>query len=136
MSLLPGRFYLDDFFDDFAPVPRAPRMPKMDMRCDIYEKKGRINIDLDVPGYNKEDIKIDIEDGILTIAASMNKEVNEDNNERHYIHRERVTGSFKRQFNVGNIDEKDVTAKFHNGVLKISFPKEEKKETKKFIEIN
>ena len=132
MSLLPGRFYLDDFFDDFAP---APRMPKMDMRCDVYEKKGRINTDLDVPGYNKEDIKIEVEDGILTIAASTSKEVNEDNSERHYIHRERVTGSFKRQFNVGNIDEKEVTAKFHNGVLKISFPKEEKKETKKFIEI-
>ena len=55
MSLLPSRFYLDDFFDDF---PVMPRMPKMDMKCDVYEKKGRIHIDLDVPGYNKEDIFI------------------------------------------------------------------------------
>ena len=130
MSLLPGRFYLDDFFDDFVPVPRVP---KMDMKCDIYEKGDRIHIDLDVPGYNKEDIKINVEEGTLTIEATTNKETNEE--EKNYIHRERITGSFKKQFNIGNIDEDQISAKFHNGVLKISFPKEEKKETKKFIEI-
>ena len=130
MSLLPGKFYLDDFFDDFVPVPRVP---KMDMKCDIYEKGDRIHIDLDVPGYNKEDIKINVEEGTLTIEATTNKETNDE--EKNYIHRERITGSFKRQFNIGNIDEDQINAKFHNGVLKISFPKEEKKETKKFIEI-
>ena len=131
MSLLPSRFYLDDFFDDF---PTMPRMPKMDMKCDVYEKKGNIHIDMDVPGYNKEDIKIDVEDGILTIEATMNEEHNEDE-DKNFIRRERITGSFKRQFNIGNIKENEINAKFNNGVLKISFPKEEKKETKKFIEI-
>ena len=131
MNLLPSRFYLDDFFDDF---PTMPRMPKMDMKCDVYEKKGNIHIDMDVPGYNKEDIKIDVEDGILTIEATMNDEDKEDE-DKNFIRRERITGSFKRQFNIGNIKENEINAKFNNGVLKISFPKEEKKETKKFIEI-
>jgi HSP20 family molecular chaperone IbpA len=130
MSLLPSRFYLDDFFDDF---PVMPRMPKMDMKCDVYEKKGNIHIDMDVPGYNKEDIKLDVEDGILTIEASMNNE--HEDEEKNYIRKERITGSFKKQFNVGNVKENEINAKFNNGVLKISFPKETKKETKKFIEI-
>lgn len=131
MSLLPGKFYLDDFFDDFAPMTK---MSKMDvMKCDVYEKKGLVNIEMDIPGYEKEDISIDVDDGILTIEAS--HEENNEDDEKNYYRKERFFGSFKRQFNVGDIDEKDIKAKFNNGVLTISFPKEEKKETKKFIEI-
>ena len=131
MSLLPGKFYLDDFFDDFAPMPK---MPRMDMKCDIYEKKGNVHIELEVPGFDKNDIKLNVEDGILTIEATKNEE-KEEKNERNYYRKERVFGSVKRQFNVGNIDESKIDAKFDKGLLKISFPKEEKKESKKFIEI-
>ena len=130
MSLLPGKFYLDDFFDDFAPMPK---MPKMDMKCDIYEKKGNVHIELEVPGYDKNDIKLDVEDGILTIEATKNEE--KEDEEKNYYRKERVFGSVRRQFNVGNIDQSKIDARFDKGVLKISFPKEEKKETKKFIEI-
>ena len=130
MSLLPGRFYLDDFFDDFAPMPK---MKGMDMKCDIYEKGGNVHIELDVPGFDKKDIKLDVEDGILTIEAT--KENEKEDEDKNYFRRERVFGTYKRQFSVGNINEKDINAKFENGVLKISFPKEEKKETKKFIDI-
>ena len=131
MSLLPGKFYLDDFFDDFA----LPKMPKMElMKTDVYEKGGNIHIEMDVPGFDKKDIKIDVEDGILTIEAEK-EESNEEKEDKNYYRRERTYGSFKRQFNVGNIKENEIDAKFNNGVLKISFPKEEKKETKKFIEI-
>lgn len=131
MSLLPGKFYLDDFFDDFA----LPKMPKMElMKTDVYEKGGIIHVEMDVPGFDKNDIKIDVEDGILTIEAEK-EESSEDKEDKNYYRRERIYGSFKRQFNVGNIKENEIDAKFHNGVLKISFPKEEKKETKKFIEI-
>jgi len=132
MSLLPGKFYLDDFFDDFAPMPK---MPKMDMKCDIYEKKGNVHIELDVPGFDKKDIKLDVEDGVLTIEATKDEDKEEKDEERNYYRKERVYGTFRRQFNVGNINESEINAKFENGVLKISFPKEEKKETKKFIEI-
>ena len=131
MSLLPEKFYLDDFFDDFAPMPK---MPRMDMKCDIYEKKGNVHIELEVPGFDKNDIKLNVDDGILTIEATKNEE-KEEKNERNYYRKERVYGSVRRQFNVGNIDESKIDARFDKGLLKISFPKEEKKETKKFIEI-
>ena len=130
MSLLPSKFYLDDFFDDFAPMPR---MPKFDMKCDIYEKGGNVHIELDVPGFDKKDIKLDVEDGVLTVEATKNDE--HEDKDKNYYRKERVYGSFKRQFTVGNIRENEINAKFNNGVLEISFPKEEKKESKKFIEI-
>ena len=131
MSLLPEKFYLDDLFNDFTPMHR---MPKMDfMRCDIYEKKGIVHIELDAPGFDKNNISIDVEDGILTVEA--NKISESIDEEKNYYKKERISGSFKRQFNVGNIDEDQIEAKFNNGVLEISFPKEEKKETKKSIEI-
>lgn len=130
MSLLPEKFYLDDFFDDFVPMPK---MPKNEMKCDIYEKGGKVHIELDVPGFNKEDVKVDLDDGILTIAATKHEDKEE--KEKNYYRKERSFGSFKRQFNVGNVKENEIDAKFNNGVLKISFPKEEQKQSKKFIEI-
>ena len=130
MSLLPEKFYLDDFFDDFVPMPK---MPKNEMKCDIYEKGGRVHIELDVPGFNKEDVKVDLDDCILTIAATKHEDKEE--KEKNYYRKERLFGSFKRQFNVGNVKENEIDAKFNNGVLKISFPKEEQKQSKKFIAI-
>ena len=130
MSLLPGKFYLDDFFDDFAPLPK---MKGMDMKCDIYEKGGNVHIEMDIPGYDKKDIKIDVDDGILTIEATREEE--KEDEEKNYFRKERVYGTYKRQFNVGNIDESKINAKFDNGVLKVTFPKEEKKESKRFIDI-
>lgn len=130
MSLLPEKFYLDDFFDDFVPMPK---MPKNEMKCDIYEKGGRVHIELDVPGFNKDDVKVDLDDGILTIVASKHEDKEE--KEKNYYRKERSYGSFKRQFNVGNVKENEIDAKFNNGVLKISFPKEEQKQSKKFIAI-
>ncbi len=105
----------------------------MDMKCDIYEKGGNVHIELEVPGFNKKDIKIDVEDGILTVAAHKHEE--KEDKEKNYFRKERIYGSYKRQFTVGNIKENEINAKFNNGLLEISFPKEEKKETKKFIEI-
>ena len=130
MSLLPGKFYLDDFFDDFAPMGRVKGM---DMKCDIYEKGGNVHIELEVPGFNKNDIKIDVEDGVLTVEASKKEE--KEDKDKNYYRKERIYGSYKRQFTVGNIKEDEINAKFNNGILEISFPKEDKKETKKFIEI-
>ena len=128
MSLLPGRFYLDDFFDDVETDNKL-----MNMYCDIYEKEGKYNVVIDVPGFNKEDIKIDVEDGYLTVEATRNKETEE--TDKRYIKRERVYGSFKRQFYIGDVNHEDIKAEFKNGILKISVPKTEEKESKKSIEI-
>ena len=128
--LLPEKFYLDDFFDDFVPMRG---MPKFDTKCDIYEKGGNVHIELDAPGYNKDEIKLDVDDGVLTISG--HKKEDKEDKEKNYFRKERTYGSFKRQFTIGKIDEAKINAHFDNGVLKISFPKEIKKETKKLIEI-
>ena len=131
MSLLPDRFYLDDFFDDFAPMPK---MKNLDMKCDIYEKGGNVHLGLEVPGYDKKDIKLDVEKGVLTVEGHTNSE-HEDKDKKYY-RKERISGSFRRQFTIGDVDEKNIHAAFNNGVLKVTFPKEEKKESKKYIQIN
>ena len=125
MNLIPRKFYLDDVFDDFESTNN--------MKCDIYEKGGRIHIDMDVPGFNKDDVKIDLDDGILTIIATKHEE--KEDKDKNYYRKERTFGTFKRQFNVGNVNEDSIEAHFNNGVLKINFPKEEQKQSKKFIDI-
>ncbi len=131
MSLLPEKFYLDDFFDDLVPMTK---MTNFDMKCDVYEKGGNVHIELEVPGYDKNDIKLDVENGVLTIEGHTKSE-NEDK-DRNYYRKERVSGSFRRKFTIGDVNEKDIDASFNNGVLKVAFPKEHKKESKKYIQIN
>ena len=130
MSLLPGKFYLDDFFDDFAPMGRVKGM---DMKCDIYEKGGNVHIELEVPGFNKNDIKIDVEDGVLTVEA--NKKEEKEDKDKNYYRKERIYGSTSRQFYVGDVDEDSIKANFSDGVLKVIVPKQEEISSKKKIEI-
>lgn len=129
MGFLPSKFYLDDFFEDNFISKKGT-----EMKCDIFEKEGNLHIEMDVPGYNKEDIKIDFENDYLTIEAS--KETNNTDESKNYIRKERFYGSVKRQFYVGNIDESKIKAKFEDGVLKICFPKEEVKKAKNLINID
>ena len=128
MSLLPGKFYLDNFFDDFETDKKI-----MNMNCDIYEEKGNYNIVIDIPGFNKNDINIDMEDGYLTIEAT--RKLDNEQKDKHYIKRERFYGSFKRQFYVGDINHESIEAEFIDGTLKIIVPKIEEKKSKKTIEI-
>lgn len=134
MSLIPRNFYLDDIFEDM------PRMPKVHdlhaMKCDVYEKDGNYNIEMDIPGYDKKDISIECEDGILTISAVKNNEVNEENEDKKYIRRERVYGKITRSFSFADIDEDNISADFNNGILTIVIPKSQKQESKRIIEIN
>ena len=64
MNLIPRNFYLNDIFDDFMPVKDFGNM-----KCDIYEKDGNYNIEMDVPGFSKQDISIEANNGYLTITA-------------------------------------------------------------------
>ena len=123
MSIIPRRFYLDD---DFVPS-------KNDMKCDIYEKEGKHHIEIDVPGFKKEDIKIEAKNGYLTITAEKNN--NEEEKDKNYIRQERIYSKVQRSFYLGNIDENDIEAKYEDGTLKISIPKKEQIENKKYIEI-
>ncbi len=132
MSLIPRNFYLDDIFDDFHPAP-----PRMDaMKCDVYEKDGNYNIEMDIPGYKKNDIRIECEDGLLTISAEKKYENNEEDKEKKYIRRERHYGKVSRSFTFNDIDDEAIRADFHDGILKIVVPKKDKTDSKKVIEIN
>ena len=134
MSLIPRSFYLDDIFED---MPRMPKVHELHtMKCDVYEKDGNYNIEMDIPGYDKKDISIECEDGILNIVAEKSNEVNEEDSEKKYIRRERFYGKITRSFTFADIDEENITADFTNGILTVVIPKSQKQESKRIIEIN
>lgn len=132
MDLMPKKFYLDDIFDDF--MPEVPRKD-INMKCDIYEKKGVYHIDMDVPGFDKKDINLEAKDGYLTIRAHHSEENNEEDKDKKYIRRERVSGTYERSFYLGDLDQEKIDAEFKNGMLKITVPKKEVIDNKKVIEI-
>ena len=129
MSLMPRKYYLEDFFDDFV-----SQRDNSIMKCDIYEKDGNYKIELDVPGFDKKDIKIECKKGYLTITAK--REFKEENSDKNYIRKERSYGEYTRSFYLGDIDASKIEAKFNNGTLHITVPKEEKQDNKRVIEIS
>ena len=98
-----------------------------------------MKLDVDLPGYKKEDIKAELKDGTLTISASTNTEKEDKDKDGKFIRRERFSGSCSRSFYVGeNLDQEDIKAKFENGILKLFVPKKEAKpeiEESKYIAI-
>lgn len=136
MMLMP-KIFDDDFFrDDF--FDRKDRMNFNLMKTDIREDDKSYLLEVDLPGYSKDDIKIDITNGYLTINAKVEKEDNED--DKNYVRRERFTGEVSRSFYVGeDIKEDEVKASFKNGILTLEVPKlslEDKTKDKKYIEIS
>lgn len=131
MDLFPRKVYLDDIFDDFLSTKK-----EQNMKCDIYEENNNYHIEVDIPGFDKKDISVEVKDGYLTISAVKNNEVEDKDSKRNYIRRERVYGKYERSFYVGDLDEDKINAEFNNGMLKIIVPKKEKQENKKIIEIN
>ena len=126
MKLIPRNYFLDDVFEDFNSNNNS-------MKCDVYEKDGAYNIEVDVPGFKKEDINIDVDNGYLTVKAS--KHFDETEKTKNYICRERRYGKFERSFYLGDLKTDDVEASFENGTLKIKVPKIEESKDKKCIEI-
>ena len=113
----------DDFFDDGFFSKRERNL----MKTDIREKKDKYLIDIDLPGFEKENINLSLNNGYLEIKAEVNKESHKDEDEK-YVHRERFYSTCSRSFYVGdNIEEKDIDAEFKNGILKITIPKMEAK---------
>lgn len=131
MDLIPRGFGFDDFFDTFIPERRY--VEKVGGKCDIYEKDEKYFLEMEIPGLKKDEVKIEVEDGYLTITAEKS-EVKEDE-DKNYIRKEITYGSTQRKFYVGDIDSEDIKAEFKDGILNVSFPKEEKKSNKKEITI-
>jgi HSP20 family protein len=129
MKLIPrDDFFLDDVFSDFLSSKDTNSF-----KCDIYEKEGKYYIELDTPGCSKEDTSIECDNGYLTVKVSKKMENNDEG--KNYIRRERSTKEYSRSFYVGDVDTDKIKANFKNGCLTIEVPKEEKIETKKTIQI-
>lgn len=137
MMMIPRRHSFDLFDDMFGDSFFNEGESKL-MKTDIKEKKDKYIIDIDLPGYEKEGIKLDIQEGYLTVHASVNKE-EKDEEKGKFVRKERYVGECSRSFYVGKeVTEEDIRAKFKNGTLSIEVPrKEEKKELpdKKYIPI-
>lgn len=125
-----------DMFDDMFSGPSFQNYSVMS--TDIHKKDGDYILDIELPGYKKEEIKIALDRGTLTISAHKNESQEEKDAKGNLIRQERYYGEATRSFYVGEgIRDNDVKASFNNGVLTISVPSEEKKqqEEKKYIGI-
>ncbi len=126
----------DDMFDGFFPKEAA--YTGNVMRTDVYEKDGYYNLDIELPGYAKEDVQMELIDGYLNIKATHNVSNEEKDAKGNLVRSERRFGSCSRSFYVGeNIKAEDVKAKFDNGILNIVLPSKEQKsiETKQTVTI-
>ena len=108
------------------------------MKTDISEKNGEYHFEIDLPGFDKEDISAELNDGYLTVTAKKGASEDEKDADDNYVRRERYYGECSRSYYVGkNVTEEDIKASFHNGLLKITVPKEVQKiEEKKTITIS
>ena len=126
MMLVPRKTSFD-LFDDFFDDGFFPRKERNLMKTDIRELKDKFIVDVDLPGYEKDNINLSLENGYLNISAKVEK--NEENKkDEKYVHRERYFGACSRSFYVGDdIKEEDIHAEFKNGILKLEIPKKEDK---------
>ncbi len=135
-----GERLFDDWMDGFPFRDNLPevRMNQL-MKTDIREHENGYELDIDMPGFKKEDLKAELKDGYLTIEGHTSHNDDEKDKNGKYIRRERFTGSCKRTFYVGEeVTEEDIKAKFVDGILKLSIPKKQqqpKVEQKKYIAI-
>lgn len=121
--MLPSRMFFDDSF--FKGEEKV--------KTDVYEKDGKMYVEMEAPGYTKDNIDISLDKGELTVTFS--KESKEEENKK-YLHRERRSYSkITRSFYLGDVEEDEVEASFKNGVLLVSSPKKKEIETKRTINI-
>ena len=146
MMLIPSRNYGLNLFDEFFNDPffsgstekgnDSKKLPIM--RTDIMEKDGNYLMEIELPGFKKEDIKAELKDGYLTITAESSSSDENKDERGTVIHKERYTSSCKRSCFVGEqIRQEDIKAGFENGILKLQVPKDSPKveDTPKYIDI-
>ena len=140
MMMLPIKRNDFDLWDEMFRDPffTGERESKL-MRTDIKEKKDKYIVDIDLPGYEKEDIKIEVDNGYLIVNAKTNHHKDE-KEEGKYVRKERFVGECSRSFYVGeDVRQDDIKASFKNGTLKIEIPKKDEPEElpeKKYIPID
>ena len=142
-----GENLFDDWMDDFGfrdnffsgKNPLYGKHAKNIMKTDVRETDKGYELDVDLPGFKKDEITAELKDGYLTISAAKGLDKDEKDKEGKYIRRERYAGNMSRSFYVGkDITEKDIHGKYENGILMLDIPKkapEKKVEEKKFVTI-
>ncbi len=140
-----GENLFDDFMDDAfereffgSRNPLYGKHSKNIMKTDVKETDNGYELDIDLPGFKKDEISAHLENGYLTVSAAKGLDKDEKDKEGRYIRRERYSGSMTRSFYVGNaITEQDIKAKYEDGILSLSIPKKDEKavESKKYIAI-
>ncbi len=140
--LIPSIFnsnFMDTFFDDFDRRPAKAASSQVTlMRTDLKENDDKYQLEIELPGYQKEEVKAELQNGYLIISASKT-ENKEEKDGMKYVRRERYTGSCSRSFYVGDeMKQEDIKAKFDNGMLILDIPKHVEKpvEEKKYISID
>ena len=132
-----GENLFDEFFDDdFPMIPmRSIRNPlygknaKNLMKTDVRETDNTYELDVDLPGFKKDEVQLDLKDGYLTISAAKGLDKDQEDKKGKYIRQERYAGACSRSFFVGEgIEPRDVSAKFEDGILRVSLPKRVNKE--------
>ncbi len=134
--LLPSIFG-ENLLDDWMDFPRFADFNDVDkklygrkaahvMKTDIHEHDSGYELDIDLPGFKKDEIQLALENGYLTVSTTKGLEKNEENKKGKLIRQERYSGTMTRSFYVGDaVTEEDIKAKFEDGVLKLSIPKKE-----------
>ena len=125
----------DDMFKNFWGDSTLGRFEGFS--TDVIDQGDHYQLEAELPGFDKEDIHIDLKNDMLTISASHNEESEDKDKKHHYIRKERRSSSYSRSFRVENLEAADISASYNNGILEVSIPKKEiapKEETKR-IEI-
>ena len=135
-----GENLFDDFFaDPFSIMPAFPshdalygKHGKNLMKTDVRETEDTYELDIDLPGFKKDEVNLELKDGYLTIQAAKGLDKEEPEKKGKYIRQERYAGACSRSFYVGeHVEPEDIRAKFENGILQISLPKAAKKQLPK-----
>ncbi|HJD13059.1 MAG TPA: Hsp20/alpha crystallin family protein [Candidatus Ruminococcus avistercoris] len=145
--LMPSVFG-ENLFDDFMDFPfdsfwnrKNPlygKHAKNMMKTDVRETDDSYELDIDLPGFKKDEITAKLEDGYLTVSASKGLDKDKQDKKGNYIRRERYAGAMSRSFYIGDsITQDEIKAKFENGILQLSIPKKDAKtvEQQKHISI-
>ena len=138
-SLFDNMFPFDEKFFTEKKDPLYGKNVSRLMKTDVRETEKTYELDIDLPGFKKDEIQIELKDGYLTVSAEKGLDKDEEDKKGHYIRQERYSGAMSRTFYVGeDVKQEDIKAKFENGILSLSVPKpvEQKKvETSKHIAI-
>ena len=135
-----GENLFDDLFGrDFDLFPALPsnnplygKHAKNLMKTDVRETEHTYELDIDLPGFKKDEISVELKDGYLSICAAKGLDKDETDKQGRYIRQERYAGTCSRSFYVGEgVESTDVSAKFEDGILRLSLPKQELKQLPK-----